>query len=188
LALELGRLDGAVGAELRQDVQKMTHLVEQLLLLAQVDAETAAPVALVPTDLADLAEELIGRMAPLAHRNDHLIAFERRGRVEAMGRPETIERALRNLIENALAVTPPSECVTVIAGPGPQIRVRDGGPGLSVDDLERLSRRFARADRSTGSGLGLAIVSTIMQHHGGSLATDPEAREIILRFPACSPG
>jgi len=84
-----------------------------------------------------------------------------------------------------LASDPEGGTVLVIAGPGATLTVRDGGPGLTADQLSALVQRHARADSASrsGAGLGLAIVDQIMRAHGGTLTTDPEARKLTLTFP-----
>ncbi|MBU2532322.1 MAG: HAMP domain-containing histidine kinase, partial [Alphaproteobacteria bacterium] len=78
--------------------------------------------------------------------------------------------ALTNLIHNARIHGAPNAPISVVAGPGPVVRVINGGPVVSSETLERLGQRFVRGDtRAKGSGLGLAIVQAIMVQMGGEL-------------------
>ncbi|WP_206185538.1 sensor histidine kinase KdpD [Sphingosinicella sp. CPCC 101087] len=184
LALELDRMKGADAQRLRKDVLAMSRLVEQLLLIAQLDAADAGPIRFGPTRLDLVAEEVVMRMAPIASAQGRAAELQVLARPTVHGLPEVLQAAIRNLFENALRVTPANKTVSIIVGPGAQIRVRDKGPGLSESQLEALSQRFARADRRhRGTGLGLAIVSKVMALHGGSLETAMHRREIIMRFP-----
>ena len=65
-----------------------------------------------------------------------------------------------------------------------EVRVRDGGPGMSHQALKDYRQRLHRGDHSSrsGAGLGLAIVSRIMEAHGGTLRTDPDRTELVLEF------
>lgn len=184
LSLELERLPGDVPVRLREDVAELSRLVDQLLALARLDAQSAAETPKEPIDLKDVAADLVAALAPVAVRSGRSLAFEDAGATVIAGRREAVAAALRNLIENALRVTPRDGAVTIVAGPGPRLAVRDEGPGLSAERLAELSRRGQRADHASiqGAGLGLAIVSRIMSAHGGALRSDPAGREIILDF------
>lgn len=183
LTLELDRL-GEAARPLHVEVGAMSRLVDQLLLLAQLDAEVTSKAKRDWIDLAETARAEVARIAPGALADHKDIEVETIERARVIGRREAVAAALRNLLENALRVTPAGGRVTVVVGPGASIRVRDEGPGLSAAQLSALRHRFARADHasSSGAGLGLAIVTKIMEAHGGCLRSDPAAREIVLDF------
>ena len=184
LALELDRLESPEGQRLKQDVTAMARLVDQLLLLAQLDAGEAAPAPPARVDLGGIAEEIVVRYAPIAIEAGRSLALESVPTPAVDGRREAIVAALGNLVENALRVTPVGGVVTVCAGPGLQLSVRDGGPGLAPQRMAELSQRYRRGDHAsgTGAGLGLAIVSRIMSAHGGCLRTRPDRSELSLDF------
>lgn len=184
LSLELARLPDDMAAPLRDDVADLARLVDQLLLLARLDAQSAAETAREPVDLKALASGLAGALAPLALKAGRGLAFEDADAIEIQGRREAVSAALRNLVENALRVTPQGGTVTIVAGPGSRLAVRDEGPGLSSVRLAELSRRGQRADHASaqGAGLGLSIVARIMAAQGGELRTDQARRELVLDF------
>ncbi len=184
LSLELEQLDHDRAQQLRRDVNAMNRLIEQLLLLAQLDADAAAQVHHRKVSLYDVAADVAELLAPMAVRQGRRLAVEVIGASVVLGRREAIAAALRNLVENALRATSPGETVTIIVGPGRRLRVRDGGPGLSPERLTQLCTRLRRADYASrdGAGLGLAIVSRIMAAHGGMLKTHPERSELQLIF------
>lgn len=184
LSLELDRLDAPQAMPLREAVAQMRRLIDQLMLLAQVEADTASLNSPSDIDLVDLAGDVIARMAPLAL--DQGVHFElvSGDRVLAPGRREAIGAALRNLLENALRVTPTGGTIVVRVTADGLIAVRDEGPGLDAQALANLVERHHRADYASkdGAGLGLAIVDRIMRAHGGSLSTAPEEGEIRLHL------
>ncbi|MCX5948626.1 MAG: HAMP domain-containing sensor histidine kinase [Cyanobacteria bacterium] len=109
-----------------------------------------------------------------AYRTDP--ASAREGGTLIQGDGSLLHRALLNLIDNALRYSPDGGCIRVLVQATDQwclLAVRDEGPGLSEEDLERLFERFYRGDpsrvrsRRGGSGLGLAIVQQIALTHGG---------------------
>ncbi|GGA45293.1 hypothetical protein GCM10011395_14370 [Sphingomonas psychrolutea] len=158
--------------ELQADTQHMTRLVSQMLDLAQADALAVEPDTTV--DLADIGREIVATLAPKvfdAHRD---LRFEAIGDTSARGHAEAIYRIYRNLIDNALAHAPGETPIEVTAGPGPQISVRDHGPGISDEDLPHIFERFWRKDRrkSDGAGLGLGIVERLAQAHGGAITVE----------------
>lgn len=186
LSLEFDRLDHDDAARLKHDVAAMRRLIDQLMLLAQIDAASAAQFPLESVSLVEIARDVVSFLAPGIIAEGKAITLDAGSGIPmARGRREAIAAALRNLIENAVRVTPTGSTVTIRVGPDPVIAVGDGGEGLSTDRLRELVRRHSRADHAStnGAGLGLAIVDRIMAAHGGELTTDPVARELSLHFP-----
>jgi signal transduction histidine kinase len=167
----------AEAAALRDDVARMSRLVEQLLQVAELEALTLTPEERV--DLSALALEVAEALAPvaLARRRDIEVAGAE-APVFVQGNHDSLHQALRNLVENALNHTAEGKAVdiTVQARP-PALSVRDRGPGVAAVDRDKLFRRFWRADRSSGrgAGLGLAIVQRIAGAHGARVELDDAA-------------
>lgn len=185
MMLELDGMDDPAAVRLKGDVAAMRRLIDQLMLLAQMDAQEAAATATDSVDLADLAGDVVARCAPGVIHAGRMIELASEGApVLVRGRYEAIAAALRNLIDNAVRVTPPAGTVHVVLDGSAMIRVIDGGPGLSEDQLGLLVKRNRRADHASpdGAGLGLAIVDRIMQVHRGAIRTDPVNSTLILDF------
>gem|GEM_PF-5406373 len=183
LALELDGLDHPDAPRLRAEVIAMRRLIDQLMLLARVEAQSVAQSIRDSVRLEDVSADVVSLMAPGAIAAEKSLSLTRVGDVAPiMGQRETVAAALRNLVENALRVTPAGGAVTVIAGPGPRLRVKDGGAGLTPERLAELVQRHRRADHasSEGAGLGLAIVARIMAAHGGTLSSVADAQELVL--------
>jgi signal transduction histidine kinase len=113
---------------------------------------------------------------------------------------ELFERAVANLVDNALKFCPTGAQITLAAGvEGDQVRVRaaDNGPGIAPADLPHLFDRFYQSRQSVapatgegGKGLGLAIVKRIAELHGGTVAvtsTPGRRTEVVLSVPAAAP-
>lgn len=99
-------------------------------------------------------------------------------RVEITADSLSLERAVRNLVENALRHTPAGEQIVIRAGADQaeaRIEVIDAGVGIAPENLPHLFDRFYRVDTARtrahgGAGLGLSIVKAIMEAHGGSVS------------------
>ena len=173
MQLSLDRLPaGKQRDELQADARHLTRLVEQMLDLAQADA--LAVDGHVAIDIADIGRDVVAAMAPKVFAAQRDLRFESFGDTAAIGHPEAIFRIYRNLIDNALSHAPGVTPIDVSAGPGPQLTVRDYGPGIAEVDLPHVFDRFWRKDRrsSTGAGLGLGIVQRLTEAHGGTVSVE----------------
>ncbi|MEU1277021.1 HAMP domain-containing sensor histidine kinase [Streptomyces sp. NPDC005805] len=185
------------------EATRMTGLVEDLLLLARLDA--GRPVAARATELPSLVVDAVSdaRAAGPDHRwrLDLPVAP-----ATVHGDPERLHQVLVNLLANARTHTPPGTTVTarVRTGPDPDpgagtvgrvvLEVEDDGPGIPAELLPHVFERFARGDasrsRKAGStGLGLAIVRAVVDAHGGRVAVDsvPGRTVFTVTLPAADP-
>ncbi|MDQ6672376.1 MAG: ATP-binding protein, partial [Chloroflexota bacterium] len=166
---------------LREDAQRMTQLVSELLTLARADAGQQL-LTREQLDVGELAHTVVQSMQPLAaERRLHLIEYVH-PQVTVSGDQMRLTQLLINLVENALRHTPPEGRVVVSvtqrAGHA-ELRVQDTGVGISAEHLPHLFERFYRADPSRarvdgGVGLGLAIGQWIAEAHGGLIAVESE--------------
>ncbi len=166
--LEVRRVEGLVQAE----IGRITRLVDDLLLLAK--AEQTEFLRVEAIDLPEYVRGLWDGMSLLATRRFE-IGEAPKGVLSAD--PDRVAQALRNLISNAIDHTAQEEglvCLHVDVSRAGWIRfaVEDDGPGIPVDQRERVFDRFHRTDpardrASGGTGLGLAIVRAIAEAHGG---------------------
>jgi signal transduction histidine kinase len=190
LTIITARLDTLEGngqlTALREEVARMNRLVEQLLCVARLDSVALDVSSRV--DLRQLAEEVVGSMAHLALATGRTIGLTGAEHdVGITGNPAAIGDALRNLIENALAHTPPGTEVTVEVSDDGALSVADSGPGIPKEDWSRIFDRFWRGPgrRSGGAGLGLAIATEIVRAHGASITVNdhlPRGARFDLRF------
>jgi len=175
---------------------RMSLLVDELLLLAQLDA--GRPLARAPVDLTRLALD--------ATSDAQVAAADHRWRLElpdepimVLGDEHRLHQVLANLMSNAAKHTPPGTTVTVALTPTPdavRLSVSDDGPGIPPDLQPTLFERFVRADtsrsRAAGStGLGLAIVDAVTAAHGGrvDLTSEPGRTRFVITLPRLgSPG
>ncbi|HEV2545887.1 MAG TPA: sensor histidine kinase [Stellaceae bacterium] len=165
--------DAAVREALRRDVAGMSRMVSQLLEIAELEDFVVDPGE--TTDLQNVAADVAAFIAPLAVAQGKAIALAgAEGPVWIAGNPETVFRAIRNLAENALNHTPAGTAVEIEVSADGIVRVLDAGPGVPVDERERIFRRFWRRDRRRpgSAGLGLSIVQRILEAHAGTIAVE----------------
>lgn len=152
-------------ADVDGETRELTHLVNELVELAtrQHDGEEPEPVALA---------EVARRAAARVHRRSGRTITVDADSTTVLGRPKGLQRAMSNLLENAVKFdTEAAEPITVQVRAG-RIQVLDRGPGISADDTGRVFDRFYRADAARslpGSGLGLSIVREVARAHDGEV-------------------
>lgn len=159
------------------EVERLTTLVEELLMLARIDAGQERGQA-VPVSLATLARDAIERHSPQARERGIAIALtdELPGAVDVDGAP--LGLVLRNILANAIKFSPADGRIEVriaSAGNGTVLTVADQGPGIGDDELPFLFERFFRGDGARaggidGVGLGLALCQAILRACGGRIA------------------
>jgi len=175
---------------MEKDVEALATLAEDLFVLARLESGNL-DLELVPVDVAELADESIEALRPVASRRDVRLTLETQGHVRALGGPEALGRVIRNLVDNAIRHSPPGgEVIVRVEGNGAAlVRVIDEGPGFPADFLERAFQSFSRSDEARtrdagGAGLGLAIAEGFVRAHGGSIWADPgPGGRVAFRVP-----
>ncbi len=179
--------------KVEEESRRMTGLVEDLLLLARLDA--GRPLAREPVDLTRLLLEAVSDARVLSA--DHRWRLDLPPRtVEVLGDEQRLHQVVTNLLANARRHTPAGTTVTVSAFTGPDgtgLAVHDDGPGFPPEIAERAFERFVRGDasrnRNGGAGLGLALVQAIVWAHGGrvQLSSDPGDTTVRVSLPPARP-
>jgi two-component system sensor histidine kinase MprB len=163
--------------EIVAQVEELTILIGDLVELSR-GAEPPAEVEEIRLDL--IVREAVDR----TRRHAPDVAFELDLRESMVrGVPARVERAVANLLDNAVKWNPDGKPVEVTVDRG-EVTVRDHGPGISEQDLPYIFDRFYRSAAARGrpgSGLGLAIVRQVAESHGGDVAVE-EAEEGGARF------
>lgn len=153
-------------AEIRSQAEELTELLGDLLDLSRSDHMQPEPVRL---------DEVIASAIERTRRSANGIGFETRLEPTTIeGVPSRLERAVANLLENAVKWSPDDGRIDVELRDG-ELLVRDHGPGIDSEDIDRVFDRFYRAPAARGvpgSGLGLAIVRQVVEEHGGSVSAE----------------
>ncbi len=151
--------------QLEQGVERMGHLVEQLMSLYRTSPEQFTADC-TDIDLHALAQELVARMYPLFEARQQTLELLGK-RCMMRGEPFALETLLANLLTNASKYTPLGGRVQVNVEAGDAVvvlKVQDNGAGISAEDKARIFERFYRVDRSSNAGPGCGLGLTIVQH------------------------
>ncbi len=164
-----------------QGVENMSRLVNTLLDLGRIEAGVGLKLELLPiTDVVRQVAEAL-RMEAIQKQIDYQVLMPEETMPVVQADQALLERAIQNLIDNAIKFTPPQGKVEIdLYQEGDNsivLKVKDSGVGISPVDLPRLFERFYRganraAQSEQGSGLGLAIVKSIVERHNGTVSAD----------------
>ncbi len=161
--------------EVEEEVDRLTRLTNDLLLLARADAsQPIAPAREI--DLVPIASGVADELRPLAEAKHLTLDFAAPESAKLHGDPDQLHRLCYNLIENAIKYTSQGRVsAKVTRSPGQVLlTVEDTGPGIAAEHVPHLFERFYRVDAARsrdagGSGLGLAIAHSIATSHGGAI-------------------
>ncbi|MEU7766451.1 HAMP domain-containing sensor histidine kinase [Nocardia sp. NPDC049190] len=189
---------------IEHESQRMGVLVEDLLMLARLDAQR--PLELGPVDLLAVASDAVHNARAVVaagytegpSRTIELKVEPGQGTLEVVGDEARLRQILANLLNNAVTHTAPDAVVTVMLTPDPDhvvLDVVDTGPGLPSEEAERIFERFYRTDTSRarasgGTGLGLPIVQALVTAHGGTVrvrSTPGAGTTFTVRLPRRTP-
>ena len=166
---------GSALTDIRDEVDHLTAMVDDLLLLARSDSG-AVELERVPVDLGDLASTAAAALSrPATERGVGVVVDP--APAELTGDPARLRQLVMILLDNAIRHTPSGGRVFVRVrtdGPEAIVVVEDDGPGIRGEDLPRLFDRFYRAAGAPGggTGLGLAIAAWIAEQHGGRVEAE----------------
>ena len=173
-------------AELIEDVRaqigELTTLIGDLVELSR---DEPLPTVVEPVDLADVVDRALTRVR---RRAAGVVLDVDVDPWWVTGDAAALERAITNVLDNAVKWSPPGGTVTVHLVDGALV-VDDEGPGISEDDLPHVFDRFWRADESRGmpgSGLGLSIVAQVVERHAGTVtatAAPGGGARLVVRLP-----
>ena len=167
----------------RRNADRLAAIIEDLLTLAQLEGPDARQrLAPGPCNAARLAGAVAESLGPAASARGISIETVRVPSIEFVGNGALLEQALANLVSNAIKYAPDDSTVHLAAHADDDavvLSVRDEGPGIPPEHLERLFERFYRIDRARsrdrgGTGLGLSIVKHIAAVHDGRVEVDSE--------------
>jgi heavy metal sensor kinase len=159
-------------ASLGEQCERLTSLINGLLLLARADAGEVA-IGREPVDVASIATEVVEMFEPVADERGVRLVAESTGPATIAGDPSRIRQLITNLVDNAIRFTEPGGSVTLRVEADANwatLRVTDTGIGIPAEHLPNIFERFYQVDAaraSGGCGLGLSICRWIVKAHSG---------------------
>ena len=171
------------------ECERLSGIVDNLLFVARADA-ASEPVARKRFDARAAVEKIAAFYQTIAE--DHHVAISCSGQGQISADPALFERAVGNLVDNALRFTPHNGSIEIALADSPsdfKVAISDNGSGIAPEHLPRVFDRFYRAESSRGSdgaGLGLALVKSIVDLHGGTarIHSEPGRGTVVtLTFP-----
>lgn len=180
-----GMLPEGARKEILRDIAaqlaEFTSLIGDLVQLTRAPAKTT----LTPLNLREVVDSALERVR---RRGPGLVFDVELNSLYLVGEEDTLERAVTNLLDNAVKFSPPGGTIRVLLE-GDQLRISDQGPGIAEDDLPHIFDRFYRSDKARhtpGTGLGLSIVAQTVARHGGWVRASRSAEggaEFTVRLP-----
>jgi two-component system heavy metal sensor histidine kinase CusS len=177
-------IESAIG-----ECERLSRIVDNLLFVARVDA-AGESIARKHFDARAATEKIAAFYQTIA--DEHHVAISCSGEGEVYADPDLFERAVGNLLDNALRFTSENGSIQIALSKHDrnfEVAVSDNGSGIAAEHLPRVFDRFYRAEPSRGSdgaGLGLALVKSILDLHGGSAGIRSEVGRgttVTLTFP-----
>jgi len=173
LAVLRAQLDNLNNEKIKQalipDVDALTHLVERILTMSQLDSIDFRSGK--RADLCEVCSVVAASLGPLAVKVGRSIEVTgAKGPLKVRGDADALVQAVQNLVENAIRYASPDSTITIDISDDPAIKVSNLGVSIPPEQREILFNRFEQADRhSGGAGLGLAIVKRVVEAHDGSV-------------------
>lgn len=193
-------MDAASMEAIESEAERMTRMVNDLLLLARADYG-GMTLDLAELDLDTVMADVYRQAKVLAKDRQLEIKLEHLEPVRIMGHADRMKQLLLNLVNNAINFTPDSGSIRLwLKRDGEQavLQVEDNGTGIPPEHLERIFDRFYQAEPSrarsangsSGAGLGLSIAKWIVEAHGGSIEVESAVNKgttFTVRLPALPP-
>ena len=157
-----------------EECDRLLVMINTMLDISEADAGVAN-LARQELDMAQVVRDACDLFQPVAENNQIRMVHQLSGDAKILADKMKIQRAVSNLLDNALKYTPQGGTVTALVKEEPHqviFSVNDTGPGISDDDLPHIFDRFFRGDRSRslpGTGLGLNLTLAIARAHGGDV-------------------
>lgn len=155
------------------EIDQLLATFNAILRLSRVNEASTAKFSMV--NLSELAEEMAELFEPACEDSELSFSAQISPDIGICGDRALLAQAVSNILDNSIKYTPPGGEIALELSHGSDglsIMVRDSGPGISMDDRDRVKQRFVRLDEARtqpGSGLGLALVDAVAELHHGKL-------------------
>jgi heavy metal sensor kinase len=174
-----------------EECDRLLDMINTMLMISKTDAG-AGDVNREPVNMAEVARGAVALFSPLAEDKGLTISCDTSESLMVEGDLKMLQRAMANLVDNAIKYTPPPGHLDVRAFDDTEnkerinVSVKDSGVGIDSEDLPKIFDRFFRCDQSRttgGSGLGLSLAQTIAHaHHGEIRVTSTKGKGSVFTF------
>lgn len=175
-----------------EEINKMSRLVDDLLIIARTDVIHINTI-IEKFDVQNLLQKITSKMEIQAHKKNITLILKDSIPFLISGNTHTLERAIRNIVQNAINYTPNNGTVSLSLTQEKNVcllEITDTGVGINQKDLPYVFDRFYKTEHSrndgSGSGLGLPITKQIVEQHGGSIKLLSKVgigTEVIITIP-----
>jgi signal transduction histidine kinase len=168
-------------------VNRATHLVQQLLMMARLEPQTSC-IEMHEIDLSQVTRNILGELDSEAHKKDIELKLDAVSTHLIKGNEAAVQILIQNIISNAIRYSPNGTCVEVSISEDTgriELCVEDNGPGISEKERNLIFERFYRGEGKQhimGSGLGLSIVQRIAELHRAEITLENRSETVGLRF------
>ena len=171
-----------------EEVDRMTKMVENLLMIARSD--NGSKYEMKKVDMGPLLSSIVEKIRPLAeNKNIKLSLDQKNEHLVVMGDVLSLERVALNIIQNSIEHTMKGGSITIYSVKEYSnliIKISDDGVGIEEKDLAHVFKRFYKSESSSGTGLGLSIVREIIKEHNGTIAIESKkgkGTQVIIKIP-----
>jgi heavy metal sensor kinase len=167
----------SMAASTVEECDSLLGMINTMLEISEFEAGVAT-LSITKVDISGLIKEACDLFQPLAEDKGLVIKSKVPPQCLLSGDKSKLQRALTNLLDNAIKYTPSGGTITASIEEGEKgviIAVHDTGRGIAANDIPHIFDRFYRVDKSrseSGAGLGLSLVLAIVQAHGGDIEVD----------------
>jgi signal transduction histidine kinase len=185
--LRRGRTDEEID-EAIEEADRLLATFGAALRIARIESGERTRAAFADVDLTSLIDDVAELYRPVIEEKGARLSLHNAPGISIRGDRDMLFQAVANLVDNAIKHAPGGGRIGISLAPhegGAAIEVRDDGPGIPVEEREKVRERFYRLDRSRstpGSGLGLSLVSAVAARHGGELRlldAEPGLRAVL---------
>jgi len=180
--------------EARSDIRRLVGTLEALLDIASSKALAGDMQGMQPVDLSGMVNRICELYQDTAEEEGYDLQWDIEQEVVLQGDEAQLSRVLTNLLDNAFKYNHPGGAIRVTLKQGPILTVADDGPGIPVEERERVFQRFYRGKATAsdvqGNGMGLALARAIAERHGFSLSlmNKGEGASFVLQRGGSVPG
>lgn len=188
-ASRIAGIEAAIGQS-----QDLLEIFAALLRISEIESLNVRE-RFEPLSLSDVVVDAVDTFQPDAELSNHTISTQVEMGLRVIGDRRLLHQLMANLLDNALHHTPPGTSVSVGLARRDMtaiLSIEDDGPGIDIEDVDRIFQRFSRAQRSRanpGHGLGLALGAAIVTAHDGTIAAMPgKGFRLIISLPLAEGG